>query len=99
MLTTFVVPETRSRTTMSELPSVSPPGTRFDASVSNATYRPSSLMAGSRLAPLPCVPASLTLTRLVLFATWSRMNTSPVAFVSFATRLDALEPKATTPPC
>ncbi|MEV6493030.1 hypothetical protein AB0M20_31065, partial [Actinoplanes sp. NPDC051633] len=61
----LVVPARRSRTNASGHALVSP-GTRFDASEVNATYRPSPLIHVPRLALSACTPKLDTLIRLVL---------------------------------
>jgi hypothetical protein len=72
---------------------LSPP--RLVAQDTNATRCPSPAREGLELAPLPCVPAWLSETRLVVPATRSRRKMSVVALVSLATRLVAVEAKAT----
>src|SRR3989344_139454 len=67
-LTRVVAPVCRSRTKMSRWPLVSP-ATRVLASDWNATYRPSALRAGRRLAPLPPVPVRVKLTSSVWIVT------------------------------
>jgi hypothetical protein len=44
------------------------PGTRFEADETNATKRPSALIAGCWLSLFPWVPPLLTLTRSVVWA-------------------------------
>src|SRR5438093_13659928 len=80
-----------SRSRMSVSPAVSP-GTRLLATASNAMYRPVPEMAGSELEPLPWAPFDDTLTRVVRRERRSRTKTSVTApFVSFDTRLEALD--------
>jgi hypothetical protein len=62
-LTRLVVCVVRSRTKTSETPFVSP-STRFDATESKATYRPSAEIEGEKLPPFDCTPELPTLTRL-----------------------------------
>ena len=55
----------------------------------NATYRPSGVMAGSVLSPFPSAPGAApsgTLTRTVVFATWSKTKISATLLVSPTTR-------------
>src|SRR5258706_2860046 len=54
------VPPCRSRTKMSPTPFVSP-GTRFGASLRNATYRPSAAINPRSLPVFPCTPPESTL--------------------------------------
>ena len=62
------------------------PRTRLDAAEENAMVLPSAEIELHLLSALACVPAESTLTRVVVFATVSRMKTSYVAFVSPGTR-------------
>jgi hypothetical protein len=71
------------------------PGTRFDASEMNATYRPLPEMFGSKLRPLACRPPEVNDTRWVVPLALSRTNTSGAPLVSPATKFDASEKKAT----
>src|SRR2546430_14848954 len=82
----------RSRTKTSLTVFVSPP-TRLFATELNATKRPLAEIDGTKLAPFPCAPWELTLTRLVLPALRSRTKTSLTPFVSPPTRLPATEQK------
>ena len=87
-------PVWRSWTNTSSQPLVSP-GTRLEAREWKATKRPSALMEGVQLVPLPWLPAESRLT-LVVSPVWrSRTNTSEVPLVSPGTRLEAPERKAT----
>src|SRR5437762_4951613 len=74
------------------------PATRLVAYDSKATKRPSALIEGLPLEPLPSVPALLTLTRSVVPVHRSRTNTSCHPLVSPATRLVESEVKATKRP-
>src|SRR5664280_1655051 len=74
-LTRSFVPATTSRTKMSGMPLVSP-GTRFDALLMKATYRPSGVMTGSVEAPFAGPPFVDTLTKVVVPATRSRTKIS-----------------------
>jgi hypothetical protein len=62
-----VVPVQRSRTKTSSVLFESP-GTRFEALLSNATYRPSAEIEGAPLKLFPCVPLELRLTHVVVCA-------------------------------
>jgi hypothetical protein len=96
-LTRSVVPVNRSRTKTSVCAFVSP-ATKFVASLSKATYRPSVESDGKKLAPSPSMFPELTLTRSVVPVTRSRTKTSKVPFVSFATRFEASLSKAMNRP-
>ena len=90
----------RSRTNTSRKPLLSP-GTRLEATDSKATKRPSALMAAAPKSPLkllPCVPALSTLTLSVspVWRSWTKTSKTPL--VSPATRLVAVEAKATKRP-
>src|SRR5688500_18826432 len=84
----------RSWTNTSDRPLVSP-DTRFLAADSKATYRPSALIDGAKLAASPDAPAEDTLTRWVVPATRSWTNTSGTWLKSPATRLAASLANAT----
>src|SRR5579859_8179912 len=84
-----------------------PPGTRFEAKESNATKRPSMLIAGSPDPPLACAPSKPTETRVVAFGQalperperqLVETKTSSTPFVLPRTRLLANDPYATTVP-
>src|ERR1035437_2886850 len=85
-LTRQFVPAIKSRTKTSGMPLVSP-GTRFDALLMKATYRPSGVMTGSVEAPFADAPFVETLTSVVVPATRSLTKMSVTPFVSFGTRL------------
>lgn len=74
------------------------PDTRFVALEANATYRPSTLMAGCALAPLPWAPVLDTLIRVVAPVNRSFTKMSLAPLVSPETRLLALDWKATRRP-
>jgi hypothetical protein len=74
------------------------PVTRLVASEAKATKRPSALIAGSRLSPLPWTLPLETLTRVVVPAWRSRTNTSNAPLVSPPTRSVAFEAKAMNRP-
>jgi len=62
----------------------------------NATVLPSALRWALVLSPPLCLPAESTLCNVVTFATRSRRNTSGLRPLrSLATRLDAVDSKAT----
>ena len=75
------------------------PTTRSEASETKATNRPSALIDAQKLDPLALPPFASTLARKVFPDTRSRTNTSDTRFVSFGTRLPAVESKATNRPC
>ena len=79
---------------MSVMPLVSP-ATRFGALDSQATWLPSALIAGSKLALLAWPPRVLTLTRSVVPVWRSRTKMSSRPLVSPATRFDPKDWKAT----
>ena len=91
-----VVPFCTSRTNTSGSPFVSP-ATRFVAADVKATYRPSSLIDGSVLAPSGGAPAP-RLTSCVVPLAWSRTKMSLTPSVSPATRLSAVDSNATYRP-
>jgi hypothetical protein len=72
--------------------------TRLSAQDSNATQRPSALIAGFTLTSFPCTPPVLTLTRVVVPVWRSCTNTSSVLLLSSATRLLARDSNATQRP-
>ena len=74
------------------------PWTRSNARSSNATKRPLAEILGWFARPLPLAPLMLTDTSVVVPATRSRTNTSPVPFVSPETRSLASETKAMSRP-
>ena len=80
-LTSVVTPACKSRTKTSGIPFVSPT-TRFAAALTNATYRPSGVIADPRQAPLPGTPARLALTSAVVLLHRSRTKTSVIPLVS-----------------
>src|SRR5439155_233563 len=96
-LTRSVMPVCRSWTKTSAYPLVAS-ATRLVAYDSKATKRPSALIEGLPLEPLPSVPALLTLTRSVVPVHRSRTNTSCHPLVSPGTRWVAREEKATKRP-
>jgi hypothetical protein len=67
------------------------PATRFEASDSKATSRPSALSAGRTLSPFASPPPPTTLTRLVapLSRSWPKLSVDPS--VSPETRFGASE--------
>jgi hypothetical protein len=75
--------------------------TKFDATDSNTTNRPSAEIAGSRLLWLAGWPPGPTDTRLVTWATRSRTNTPApgLRWASRATRFDADDLNTTNRPC
>ncbi len=79
------------------IPFVSPL-TRLVADEIKPTKRPSALIAGRPLSAFACVPDESTLTRSVVPVCRSRTNTSSVALVSFGTRFEAGDEKATKRP-
>ena len=93
-LTSRVVSPTVSRTNTSWSDSASPSGSKFDASDSKATWRPSSEMLGAREGPSP-LTLSARLTSLVVPACRSRTKTSSVASPSAGSRFVAVDAKAT----
>src|SRR5829696_7579311 len=72
--------------------------TRFEASDSKATKRPSELIEGWSLQLSAWASELLTLTRWVVPIHKSRTKAHPVLFVSFSTRFEASDPKATKRP-
>ena len=74
------------------------PSTRFEASESNVTWRPSALTDASLVPRLPWFPAESVLARVVAAPLTSRAKTSETPFVSPSTRFDAPDPNATTFP-
>jgi hypothetical protein len=88
-LSRVVWPVARSCTNTSRTPLVST-GTRFDANDSNATFRPSALIAGPSkallLLPSPWLPELSTLTRVMALVVVSTTKTSPTPLVSPGTR-------------
>ena len=80
-LTRIVVESERSRTKMSDVPFVSA-AIRFEATLWNATKRPSAEIDARKLSPFPPRPIGVTLTRVVRPSIRSRTNTSSATFVS-----------------
>jgi hypothetical protein len=70
-------------------------GTSELASDSKATSRPSPLIDGATLGPLPMVPWGPTLASTVVCATLSRTKMSSSLLVSPRVRFDAADVKAT----
>src|SRR5438045_2078166 len=107
MLTSTVVPLTRSRTKMSVAPLVSP-GMRLPAALSNKTYRPLvEMLAGNESPSPPPVPFVLTLTSVIAPLERSRRKTfirggedgvSGALLASSAVRLLAVLEKRTNRP-
>ena len=95
---TLVVSPVRRLWTKTSTRSFVSPGARLSAAEAKATDSPSPLMHASRHARLLWVPAALTLTRSVVWASRSRTNTSYFPLVSPVTRLVAHEQKATYRP-
>src|SRR5947207_11476816 len=94
-----VVPVFRSRTKTSKSPFASSSATKSVAKLSNATKRPSALMAGAKEKPLPLpVPALLALTRVVVPVFRSRTKTSKSPFASSGTKSVARLSNATKRP-
>ena len=87
-LTRTVVSRSRSWTKMSCTPFVSS-DTRFVASDSKATYRPSPLIEASPLPPLASTPRESTLTRSIAPVRRSRTKMSHAVLVSPGTRFAA----------
>jgi len=83
-----VVPASRSRTNASATPLVSP-GTRFEATDTNATLRPLPEIDGAYEPPFAATPPTPTLTIVVVPSSMSRTNTSGCPLVSPATRSEA----------
>src|SRR5262245_25495871 len=75
-----------------------PSGTRLSEKETNATKRPSRLIAGSVPPALAWVPSLATLTRVVTPVRRSRTNTSAVPLLSPWTRLDDSDENATKRP-
>ena len=73
-------------------------GTKLVASLSNATKRPSALIAGSMLNPFACVPSLCLLTSSVapVWRLWTKISEVPL--LSLTTRFGAYESKATKRP-
>ena len=71
---------------------------RLAATDVKATYRPSSEIAASPLAPLAWPSASVTDTRSTVWDHRSLTNTSTALLVSFVTRLVALDSNTTKRP-
>ena len=94
-----VVPVFRSRTKTSKSAFASSSATKSVAKLSNATKRPSALMAGAKEKPLPLpVPALLALTRVVVPVFRSRTKTSKSPFASSGTKSAARLSNATKRP-
>ena len=96
-LTRSTVSASRSYTNTSEVSFVSP-GTKLEAHELKATNRPSELIDGYQLPPLPSVPSDATLTRSTVSVSRSYTKTSNAPFVSPGTRFDAEELNATNRP-
>jgi hypothetical protein len=96
-LARVTAPVCRSWTKTSNAPFVSP-RTRLLATDSNATKRPSALIAGDSLPPSAWVPSEATLTRVVvpLCRSWTKMSEQAKGqgLVSPGTRLEAVDQKA-----
>jgi hypothetical protein len=99
-LTAAVVPAARSRTKTSLAPPVSPGTTSFvPAGASNATKRPSALIAGRSVVPFGSPPTDRTEAAVVVPAGMSRTATSEALLPSPGIRLAAWPvPKAMTAP-
>src|SRR3954471_8577418 len=97
-LATVTAPVCRSFTNTSGAPLSAASDARSGAVLVNATYRPSSLIEGSLLAPVAWLPPAPVLTRSVVPVTLSWTNTSPAPLVSPGTRCASAEAKATHRP-
>src|SRR5689334_24105573 len=97
-LATVTAPVRRSFTKTSGAPLSAPSVARSDAVLVKATYRPSSLMEASLLAPVACAPAAEVLTRSVVPVTLSWTNTSLAPLVSPGTRCASADANATHRP-
>ncbi len=72
----------RSTRKMSEIAPLASFGTRFDATLSKTTKRPSAEIAGNSLKPFASEPSQATLIRTTFPVVRSATNTSLVPFVS-----------------